>query len=70
MKKIDQAMFNAFVKKLSAKAVKKERGDTNFISIIIILGVVIALLGVFTRMQGEIVGKIQEMVSSFSINIK
>lgn len=70
MKKIDQAMFNAYVKMLSAKAVKEERGDTNFISIIIILGVVIALLGVFTRLQGQIVQKIEQMVSSFTINIK
>lgn len=70
MKKIDQAMFNTYAKMLSAKAVKEERGDTNFISIIIILGVVIALLAVFTKMQEQIVGKIQEMVNNFSINIK
>lgn len=69
MKKIDQAMINAYVKMLSAKAVEEERGDTNFISIIIILGVVIALLGVFTKMQGQIVEKIQEMVNGFTINI-
>lgn len=67
MKKIDQAMFNAYAKLMSAKAVKEERGDTNFISIIIILGVVIALLGVFTTMKDKIVQTVQGMVDGFAI---
>ncbi len=45
---------------------KSENGDTNFISIIIILGIVIILVGVFVAFKDSIVGTITEIVDGFS----
>lgn len=45
---------------------KDESGDTNFISIIIILGIVIVLVGVFVGFKDQILGVIREIVGGFS----
>lgn len=45
----------------------EERGDTNFISILIILGVVIILAGVFMGFKDKIVGQVQAIVDGFTI---
>lgn len=42
-----------------------ERGDTNFISILIILGIVVGLAAVFIGFKDQIVGKVQEMIEKF-----
>lgn len=44
------------------KMAKSERGDTNFISIIIILGIVVLLAAVFLGFKNQIVGKVQEII--------
>lgn len=44
------------------KMAKSERGDTNFISILIILGIVILLAGVFLGFKQTIVTKVTEIV--------
>ena len=44
-----------------------ERGDTNFISILIILALVVILAGVFMRFKDLIVAQVEEQVNSFSI---
>lgn len=44
-----------------------ERGDTNFISILIILGVVIILAGVFIGFKDKIVDQVQEIIDGFTI---
>ena len=44
---------------------KDESGDTNFISIIIILGIVIVLAGVFIAFREKIVGVIKGVVDGF-----
>lgn len=44
-----------------------ERGDTNFISILIILGIVIVLAGVFMAFKDTIVGQVQEIIDGFTI---
>ena len=49
-----------------ADKLKSENGDTNFISIIIILGIVIILVGVFVAFKDSIVGTITEIVDGFS----
>lgn len=49
------------------KKLKSERGDTNFISIIIILGIVILLAGLFIGFKEQIVGEVTEIVSGFSV---
>lgn len=43
-----------------------ERGDTNFISILIILGIVVVLAGVFIGLKDQIVGLVQGKVSTFA----
>lgn len=45
-----------------------ERGDTNFISILIILAIVIILAGVFIGFKDAIVGQVQEIVDGFTIH--
>ena len=42
-----------------------ERGDTNFISIIIILGIVIVLAGVFIGFREQIVDTVKGVVNNF-----
>lgn len=48
-------------------AVKDERGDTNFISILIILGIVIIVAGVFIAFKDQIVGQVQNIINGFTI---
>lgn len=48
--------------------VEDESGDTNFISIIIILGIVIVLVGVFVAFKDKILGVIEEVVNGFSVD--
>lgn len=49
-------------------AMKSERGDTNFISILIILAIVIILAGVFMGFKDQIVGQVNEIVEGFTIH--
>ncbi len=46
---------------------EEERGDTNFISIIIILGIVIILAGVFIGFKDQLVGEVATKVSEFKL---
>ena len=48
--------------------IKNERGDTNFISILIILGVVILVAGIFIGFKDQIVGQVKEIVDGFTIS--
>ena len=48
------------------KKASSERGDTNFISILIILGIVVVLAGVFIGFKDQIVAKVTEIIESFS----
>lgn len=45
-----------------------ERGDTNFISILIVLGIVILVAGVFIGFKDQIVGQVKTIVEGFTIN--
>ncbi len=45
-----------------------ESGDTNFISILIILGIVILLAGTFMGFRDQIVGQVQEIINGFTIH--
>lgn len=46
------------------KAISSERGDTNFISILIILGIVVVLAGVFIGFKDQIVEKVTQMIDA------
>ena len=46
---------------------ESERGDTNFISILIILGIVIILAGVFIGFKDTIVAQVQAIIDGFVI---
>lgn len=68
-------MIKSLVNKVCAKvnniartAVKEERGDTNFISILIILGIVIILASVFIAFKDQIVGQVQQIINGFTIH--
>ncbi|MCR5460127.1 MAG: hypothetical protein K6F51_09545 [Acetatifactor sp.] len=45
-----------------------EQGDTNFISVLIILGIVVVLAGVFMGFKDTIVNQVQELMDNFSIH--
>lgn len=68
-------MFKQFVDAIELKMIKtaialknSERGDTNFISILIVLGLVILLATVFIGFKDKIVRQVQEIVDGFQIN--
>lgn len=43
-----------------------ENGDTNFISILVLLGIALALAGVFLGFKDSIMGWVQENISGFA----
>ena len=49
------------------KKASSERGDTNFISILIILGIVLALAAVFIGFKDQIVNQVKAIVDGFTI---
>ncbi|MBR4733737.1 MAG: hypothetical protein IK081_13315 [Lachnospiraceae bacterium] len=49
------------------EVVNDEQGDTNFISVLIILGIVVVLAGVFMTFKDQIVGQVNNIVSGFTI---
>lgn len=62
--------WNARVKAITSiqRAISDESGDTNFISILIILGIVILLAGVFMGFKDQIVGMVQDIIDGFTIH--
>ena len=49
-------------------AIYEEKGDTNFVSILILLGIVIALATVFIGFKTQIVNKVQDIINNFDVN--
>ncbi len=65
-----KSLFNNVCAKANSivhTAIKEERGDTNFISILIILGIVIILAGLFIGFKDQIVGQVQNIINGFTI---
>lgn len=63
--------FNAVESKMIAaaqKLAKSEKGDTNFISILIVMGIVIILAGLFIGFKDQIVGQVQNIIDGFTIS--
>ena len=59
-------MLNTFINKIKLTAnkfLKNEKGDTNFVSILIIMGIAIALAGVFIGFKNQIVGMVQDAIN-------
>ena len=46
---------------------ESERGDTNFISILILLGIVVLLASVFMGFKNTIVGSVTNIMNGFAI---
>lgn len=67
---LDKMYLNAKFKlgNLAEEVFFNEEGDTNLISIIIVLGIVLALVVVFRGYIGSILGKIKGSVKSFNNN--
>lgn len=57
----------AYVKAMTGirRVLNDEKGDTNFISILIILGIVILLAGVFMKFKDQIIAMVQEIIDNF-----
>ena len=69
-----KTMFDKWLRKTYVKAAtalcsfaNEERGDTNFISILIILGIVILLAGLFIGFKDQIVNQVKAIVDGFTI---
>lgn len=45
--------------------IKKEDGDTNFISILVLLGIALALAGVFLVFKDQVLGWVDTNIGSF-----
>lgn len=65
-----KSLRNLHIKAISNMTVfmKKENGDTNFISILIILGIVILLAGAFMLFKDQIIGMVTDIVNNFTIH--
>ena len=70
MNKIEKALVGVYCKmhKGFNNLMQDEKGDTNFISIINILGIVIIVAGVFMGFKDQIVNMVQEKVNNFTIH--
>lgn len=69
MNKIEKAMIGIYCKMYNGfnKVMKDEKGDTNFISILIILGIVIIVAGVFIVYKDKLVGQVDKQIQKFNI---
>lgn len=56
--------------RLKEKILYDENGDTNLISIIMVLGIVLALVVIFRNQLGTIVSKVSGQVKDFSTDVK
>ena len=67
-------MLNAYLVMAKVKLYNffhDEKGDTNFISIMVLLGIALALAGVFLSFQEEIMNWVNTNIGSFfSTNVK
>lgn len=63
-------ILNAYVKAITGlnSFIKKENGDTNFISILIILGIVVVLAALFLTFKDQIIGLVTDKVNEFTSN--
>lgn len=67
MRALDELAVKYYLKAMAAvdKYMSEERGDTNFISILIVLGIVVVLAGVFMAFGTQIKGSVTKATSAF-----
>ena len=67
MKKINEMLTRLHIKVACAIADFKEseRGDTNFVSMLIIIGIVVVLAGLFLTLGKEVMASIGQKVRQF-----
>lgn len=63
MAKIDMFLLNAKAKVESF--LRDENGDTNFISIMVLLGIALALAGVFLTFKEQVLGWVDTNIGDF-----
>ena len=61
--KVDMLLLQAKMKLSSF--LKEERGDTNFISILVLLGIALALASVFLTFKDQIIGWVDTNIGDF-----
>ncbi len=67
MKKINEMLTKLQIKAYCALSNFKnsERGDTNFVSMLIIIGIVVVLAGLFLTLGKDVVASISQKVKDF-----
>jgi len=67
MKKINEMLTKLQIKAYCALSNFKnsERGDTNFVSMLIIIGIVVVLAGLFLTLGKDVVSSISQKVKDF-----
>lgn len=66
MKLIEKMNYLAIKAKLGFDSfMKDEKGDTNFISILVLLGIALALAGVFLGFKDDILGWVDTNIGNF-----
>lgn len=66
-KMIEDKLLGLYIKVACSKRAS-ERGDTNFISILIILGIVVILAGIFIGFKDTIVNKVRDILETLDIH--
>lgn len=72
MKKIDAMFIMMQTKGRNAMESfkKSERGDTNFVSMLLIIGIVVVLAGLFLTLGKEVMKSVGDKVKDFIKNLK
>jgi len=61
--KVNKVVMKAFIRK--ELFIRDERGDTNFISILVLLGIALALAAIFLAFREKVVAWVEENVATF-----
>lgn len=72
MKKLNKMFINLYIKVSCSwtNFKESERGDTNFISMLLIIGIVVVLAGLFLTMGKNVVSSIGDKVNTFIKDLK
>ncbi len=63
LERADSLLINARIR--WSRFWDEERGDTNFISILVLLGIALALAGVFLGFKDQVLGWVDENIGTF-----